>query len=71
MASMLLEAMVAFKDIDTILPTSLSSTLFIIRQSSAFRLIIKSGDLAKHLCISQLKLRSPDPRDLAGNLTLA
>ena len=71
MASMLLQTMVAFKDISEILLTSLSSRHFITRQSYAFRLIIKNEDLAKHLCISQLKLRPPDPRDLAGNLTLA
>ena len=57
MASILLEAMVAFKDISAIF----SWRHFIIRQSYAFRLIIKNEDLAKHLCISQLKLRPPDP----------
>ena len=64
MAAVLLEAIVTFKDISSILPTSLSSRHFIIRQSYTFRLIIKSEDLAKHLCISQLKLRPPDPWDL-------
>ena len=60
MASILLEAMVAFKDISAIF----SSRHFIIRQSYAFRLIIKNEDLAKHLCISQLKLRPRDPLEL-------
>ena len=71
MASILLEVMAVFKDISAILPTSLSSRHVIIRQSYAFRLIVKNEDLAKHLCISQSKLRPPDPWNLAGNLTLA
>ena len=41
--------MLAFKNISAILPTRLPSRLFIIRQSSAFRLILKNGDLAKLL----------------------
>ena len=41
--------MLAFKNIRAILPTRLPSRLFIIRQSSAFCLILKNGDLAEHL----------------------
>ena len=41
--------MLAFKNISAILPTRLPSRLFIIRQSSAFRLILKNRGLAKHL----------------------
>ncbi|XP_073233433.1 mitochondrial import inner membrane translocase subunit Tim21-like [Porites lutea] len=41
--------MLAFKNISAFLPTRLPSRLFIIRQSSAFRLILKNRDLAKHL----------------------
>ena len=45
----IIEAMLAFKNIRAILPTRLPSRLFIIRQSSAFCLILKNGDLAEHL----------------------
>lgn len=41
--------MLAFKNISAILPTRLPSRLFIIRQSSTFRLILKNRGLAKHL----------------------
>ena len=52
--------MLAFKNIRAILPTRLPSRLFIIRQSSAFCLILKNGDLAEHLigpAAEALKLR--------------
>ena len=45
----IIEAMLAFKNIRAILPTRLHSRLFIIRQISAFCLILKNGDLAEHL----------------------
>ena len=61
MASILLEVMVAFKDISAILPTSLSSRHFIIRQSYAFRLIIKNEDLAKHLSLMHQSIETPAP----------
>ena len=55
--------MLALKNISAILPTRLPSRLFIIRQSSAFRLILKNGDLAKLLvgpAAEPLQLRLPE-----------
>ena len=72
MASILLEAMVAFKDISAILLTSLSSRHFIIRQSYAFSSDYKEWRSCQTLMHQSIETPAPRLLELVGgNLTLA